>query len=50
MSEKIYVSGDKPGIGKYKCIGCPYIVEIISDDEELEACPMCGIEEYIKVE
>ncbi|URM52870.1 zinc ribbon-containing protein [Mycoplasma sp. SG1] len=48
MDQKIYSSGEAPGKGRYKCLGCPYYVNL-EDGEELETCPMCGVEEYIKV-
>ena len=34
-------AGEKPGIGKYKCIQCGEIVELTSADEVLPACPQC---------
>ncbi len=46
--EKKYLAGTAPGAGTYKCVKCPYTIEI-SDGEELDICPICGWEEYIKI-
>ena len=43
-------TGDKPGIGKYRCLNCGYIVRINSETEALPACPNCGHHEFERVE
>ena len=47
--DKIYLAGSKPGKGTYRCIACPYEIELENNDV-LPICPLCGIEEYIKIE
>ena len=42
-------AGEKPGIGKYKCIQCGEIVELTSADEVLPICPQCKKTVYIRI-
>lgn len=42
-------AGEKPGIGKYKCIQCGEIVELTSADEVLPICPQCEKTVYIRI-
>ena len=46
--EQKYLAGTKPGTGRYKCIKCPYIIEL-KEGEILPICPMCGFDEYVKI-
>lgn len=59
LTKKIYLmkkggffmvyAGEKPGIGKYKCIQCGKIVELTSADEVLPICPQCEKTVYIRI-
>lgn len=40
--------GDKPGAGTYKCTLCNLEI-VLSDGEELKACPICKHDTFIKV-
>ena len=37
----MFISGQKPGKGKYKCITCALIINLKNDDEALPICPKC---------
>ncbi|WP_165045160.1 MULTISPECIES: zinc ribbon-containing protein [unclassified Adlercreutzia] len=45
-----YRTGDTPGIGRYQCLHCGYIVRLTSDNEKLPACPNCGHHAFEKLE
>lgn len=43
-----YKTGEKPGIGTYKCIVCGEIVVLDDMTDTLPPCPRCGETTYIK--
>lgn len=44
-----YISMTTPGAGKYRCLKCGFEIEL-KDGDVLPVCPMCGFEEFEKVE
>ena len=34
-------TGEKPGIGKYKCMKCGFILELDDATDTLPPCPKC---------
>ncbi len=47
--DKVILAGETPGAGDYRCLKCGYIITI-ADGEELPICPMCGFEQWSKVD
>jgi len=47
--DKIFKTGDKPGIGKYRCIKCGHVHFIQTNYEELPQCPKCPDTNWEKV-
>lgn len=45
----MYSTGEKPGIGTYKCISCGQLVRLDDDSDTLPPCPQCEKTIYIKV-
>lgn len=50
MGVKLFLAGTKPPPGRYRCAKCPYEVVIDESQTELEICPICGAEEYFRIE
>jgi len=46
----LYVAGEKPGVGTYRCVMCHLELMIEIDNEELPACPDCQGGIYKKVD
>ena len=42
-------TGERPGIGKYKCTNCGEIVKLDDNTDTLPPCPKCHKTNYIKV-
>lgn len=45
----MYSTGEKPGIGTYKCTSCGQIVRLDDNDDRLPPCPKCEETTYIRV-
>lgn len=45
----MYSTGEKPGIGTYKCTTCGQIVRLDDNDDRLPPCPKCEETTYIRV-
>lgn len=45
----IYKTGEKPGIGQYKCTKCGEIVVLNDATDTLPPCPVCHFTEYEKI-
>ena len=42
-------TGEKPGVGTYKCTNCGTIVRLDDPDDTLPPCPKCGKTEFEKI-
>ncbi|MBI1178755.1 hypothetical protein GC207_15090 [bacterium] len=42
-------TGEKPGVGRYKCQKCGEIVELDDNTDTLPPCPKCHGTEYDRV-
>ncbi|WP_367368235.1 zinc ribbon-containing protein [Schleiferilactobacillus harbinensis] len=38
----MYHTGDKPGVGKYKCTNCGEIITLYRVTDTLPPCPSCN--------
>ncbi len=45
----MYSTGEKPGIGTYKCTTCGQIVRLDDNDDRLPPCPKCEETTYVRV-
>lgn len=45
----MYSTGEKPGIGTYKCIACGQLVRLDNVSDTLPPCPQCEKTTYIKI-
>lgn len=41
-------TGEKPGIGAYKCMKCGEVVHLDDADDTLPPCPKCNGTEFTK--
>jgi len=44
-----YNTGEKPGVGTYKCTKCGTLVRLDDDSDRLPPCPSCSHTEFTKV-
>lgn len=44
-----YSTGEKPGVGTYKCTNCGQTVRLDDATDTLPPCPRCDGTEYTKV-
>lgn len=42
-------TGEKPGVGTYKCNNCGQLVTLDDKDDTLPPCPTCGGTEFSRV-
>lgn len=42
-------TGEKPGIGTYKCTNCGTIVRLDDSGDTLPPCPKCRNTEFVKI-
>lgn len=42
-------TGEKPGIGSYKCIFCKKVLKLDENTDKLPPCPNCNNTSYNKV-
>ena len=42
-------TGEKPGVGTYKCTKCETIVRLDDSDDTLPPCPKCKNTEFEKI-
>ena len=42
-------TGEKPGIGTYKCTRCGETVRLNDSTDTLPPCPKCSNSEYVKI-
>jgi len=42
-------TGEKPGIGRYKCKSCGQIVRLDDHSDTLPPCPSCAHTEYTRL-
>ncbi|MFT8414319.1 zinc ribbon-containing protein [Oenococcus oeni] len=45
----MYETGDKPGIGHYKCLSCGEIIYLNQNTDTLPPCPRCSGIHWTKV-
>lgn len=45
----MYKTGEKPGIGTYKCTKCGELVHLNDNTDVLPPCPKCHNAYYVKV-
>jgi len=45
----MYKTGEKPGIGVYKCTKCGELVRLNDSTDVLPPCPKCHNTSYVKV-
>jgi hypothetical protein len=50
MTQHIYMTGEKPGEGTYRCLNCGIIVVISYHSDLLSNCPTCFGMEFCTVE
>lgn len=45
----MFKTGEKPGIGTYKCTSCGQLVKLDDSTDTLPPCPKCEKTTYVKV-
>lgn len=45
----MHSTGEKPGIGTYKCTSCGQLVRLDDHDDRLPPCPNCEKTQFIRV-
>jgi rubrerythrin len=46
---KPHVTGEKPGVGTYKCTKCGEIIRLDDDSDTLPPCPRCDNTSWTKI-
>ncbi len=45
----MYITGEKPGKGTYKCVSCGQLVVLDDNTDTLPPCPKCSKSTYVRV-
>lgn len=45
----MHTSGEKPGIGEYKCTTCGEIIVLNDDSDTLPPCPVCNETQFEEI-
>lgn len=45
----MYKTGEKPGVGKYRCTSCNQVIKLDDSTDSLPPCPSCNKTNWVKV-
>lgn len=45
----IYKTGEKPGVGRYRCLKCGEVIRLDQSTDTLPPCPVCAAVQWTRV-